>query len=49
MTTVDVYNLQKEKVSELELREEVFNVPMKEHVLHQVVLGQLNNRRSGTA
>jgi len=49
MTVVDVYNLQKEKISELQLREEIFNVPVKSHVLHQVVVGQLNNRRAGTA
>jgi len=49
MKVVDVYNLQKEKVSELQLKEEIFNVPVKSHVLHQVVVGQLNNRRAGTA
>ncbi len=49
MTTVDVYNLQKEKVGEIELREEVFNVPIKKHVLHQVVVSQLAQKRSGSA
>ncbi|MFZ0451848.1 MAG: 50S ribosomal protein L4 [Desulfatiglandaceae bacterium] len=49
MSVVDVYNLQKEKISELELNEGVFNVPVKKHVLHQVVLGQLATRRSGSA
>jgi large subunit ribosomal protein L4 len=49
MTTVDVYNLQKEKISDLELHEGIFNVPVKRHVLHQVVLGQLANRRAGSA
>jgi large subunit ribosomal protein L4 len=49
MTGVDVFNLQKEKVSEVELREDVFNVPIKEHVVHQVIVGQLCNYRSGTA
>ncbi len=49
MSVVDVYNLQKEKISELELNEGVFNVPVKKHVLHQVVLGQLAGRRSGSA
>ena len=49
MTVVDVYNLQKEKVSEVELKEEVFSVPIKKHVLHQVVVAQLAGRRSGTA
>jgi large subunit ribosomal protein L4 len=49
MTMVDVYNLQKEKISELELNDDIFSVPVKKHVLHQVVLGQLANRRSGSA
>jgi len=49
MTTVDVYNLQKEKISDLELNDNIFNVPVKKHVLHQVVLDQLAGRRSGSA
>jgi large subunit ribosomal protein L4 len=49
MTVVDVLNLQKEKVSEVELMEEVFDVPTKKHVLHQVVVSQLASHRSGTA
>ncbi len=49
MAIVDVYNLQKEKVGEIELRDEVFNVPVKTHVLHQVVVSQLASRRAGTA
>ena len=49
MTVADVYNLQKEKISEVELKDEIFNVPVKKHVLHQVVVSQLANRRSGTA
>lgn len=46
---VDVYNLNKEKVSEIELNEAIFNVPIKKHVLHLVVVSQLSKRRSGTA
>ena len=49
MAVLDVYNLQKEKVSEVELKEDVFSVPIKKHVLHQVVVAQLAGRRSGTA
>jgi large subunit ribosomal protein L4 len=49
MAIVDVYNLQKEKVGELQLRDEVFNVMVKKHVLHQVVVSQLASRRAGTA
>jgi len=49
MAFVDVYNLQKEKIAEIELRDDIFSVPIKKHVLHEVVLAQLNNRRAGTA
>jgi large subunit ribosomal protein L4 len=49
MTYIDVYNLQKEKVSELELKENIFAVPVKRHVLHQVVVAQLASKRSGSA
>ena len=49
MAVLDVYNLEKEKVSEVELEEKVFSVPVKKHVLHQVVVAQLAGRRSGTA
>lgn len=49
MAVVDVHNLQKEKISEVELKDEVFDVPAKKHVLHQVVMSQLSSRRSGTA
>ena len=48
MTVVDVYNLQKEKISELELESGIFDVPVKKHVLHQVIVSQLSNRRSGS-
>ena len=48
MTVVDVYNLQKEKVSDVELKKEIFNVPIKNHVLHDVVISQLSSHRRGT-
>lgn len=47
--TVDVYNLNKERVGEIDLKEEVFNVPVKKHVLHQVVVSQLASKRAGSA
>ncbi len=49
MISCDVYNLNREKVSEAELREDIFGVPVKRHVLHQVVLAQLAAKRSGSA
>jgi len=49
MAVVDVYNMQKEKTTQMELKEDVFLVPIKQHILHQVVISQQLNRRSGTA
>lgn len=49
MSLIDVYNLQREKVSETELKDEIFGVPVKDHILHEVVVAQLNRRRAGTA
>lgn len=49
MAVVDVFNLHGEKTSQVELNDEVFNTPVKVHVLHQVVVSQLLSRRSGSA
>jgi len=49
MSVVDVYNISREKISELNLNDEVFGVEIKPHVLHQVVVSQMAARRSGTA
>lgn len=49
MATIDVYNMEGEKTSQVELDEDVFNVEVKPHLLHQVVVSQLLKRRSGTA
>lgn len=49
MGMMDVYNTKGEKVSEVELPANIFDVPVKKHVLHEVVVMQLANRRSGTA
>jgi len=49
MAVVDVYNTQAEKVSQIELRDEIFNIPVKSCVLHSVVIMQLANRRAGNA
>jgi len=46
---LDVYNLNREKVSEIELDENVFNVPIKKHLLHFVVVAQVSAKRAGTA
>lgn len=49
MAVIDVYNLKKEKTAQIELREDIFLVPVKPQILHQVVVSQRLNRRSGTA
>ncbi len=49
MPTVDVYNIQKEKVGELDLTEAIFGVEVKGHLLHEVVTWQRACRRAGTA
>lgn len=49
MPRVDVYNMQNQVVSQVDLDDAVFNAPILEHVVHQVVLMQLANRRAGTA
>jgi len=49
MSIIDVYNINGEKVSQLELAEIIFNVPVKQSVLHEVVTMQLACRRSGSA
>jgi len=49
MPVISVYNIKKEKVREIQLPDQVFDVQVKEPVLHQVVTMQLANRRSGNA
>ncbi len=49
MATIDVLNLKGDKVSQAELPDEIFGVPVKSPVLHQVVKAQLAAKRSGTA
>jgi len=49
MSTVSVLNIKNEKVGEIELNEKVFDLAVKEHLLHDVVKMQLAGRRAGTA
>ncbi len=46
---VSVYNINGEVINQIELAEEVFNVPFNEPVVHQALVRQLANRRLGTA
>jgi large subunit ribosomal protein L4 len=49
MAVVDVLNCKAEKVSEIDLTDDIFDVPVTSSVLHEVVVMQMANRRSGTA
>jgi large subunit ribosomal protein L4 len=49
MAGMDVLNIKGEKVSQVELVDMIFNVPVKSSVLHEVVKMQLAGKRSGTA
>jgi large subunit ribosomal protein L4 len=49
MSTVNIYNTKNEKVGEIGLNPQIFNVEVKEHLLHDVVRMQLAGRRAGSA
>ncbi len=49
MAVVDVLNTKKEAVSQVELSDEIFSVPVRGDILHQVVRMQMAGWRSGTA
>ena len=46
---IDVHNLKGEVVGDVELQDEVFDVPFREAVVHQAVVCLLANRRQGTS
>jgi large subunit ribosomal protein L4 len=48
MAVIDVVNQKGEKVSQVDLSDQIFSVPVKGSVLHEVVKMQLANRRAGT-
>lgn len=49
MPVIDVQNIKGQQVSQVELADDIFSIPVKSSVLHEVVTMQLSNRRSGTA
>ncbi len=49
MAAVDVLNSAGDKVSQTDLPDEIFNIPVKTSVLHEVVRSQLVSKRAGTA
>ena len=48
MPKVDVYNIDGKKVSEVELKEEIFGIIPNENVVHTVLVNYLANQRQGT-
>ena len=48
MPKVDVYNLQGKKVSDVELKEEIFGIEPNEAVIHSVLVNYQANQRQGT-
>ena len=49
MAVVDVINSKAEKVSQTDLVDTIFNIPVRGSILHEVVTMQLAKRRSGSA
>lgn len=45
---LDVYNLDNERIGEVEVSDQVFGAEVKPHLFHEVVRMQLANRRRGT-
>jgi large subunit ribosomal protein L4 len=48
MASITVYDMKKNKVSDLEISDAVFNADVKEYLIHEAVKVQLANRRAGT-
>jgi large subunit ribosomal protein L4 len=46
---LDLYDMKKSKVGSVELLPEIFEAPVKKHLLHSVVNWQLAKKRAGTA
>lgn len=49
MSTADIVNISNEKVGEIELNAQVFDLEVKEHLLHDIVRMQRAAKRSGNA
>jgi large subunit ribosomal protein L4 len=48
MAIIDVYDMGKNRVGEMELSDAVFNCDVKDYLIHEAVKVQLANRRAGT-
>ncbi len=49
MPVLDVYDIEKTKVAEVELNDYIFGAEVNEHILYEVVKSQLAGKRQGTA
>jgi large subunit ribosomal protein L4 len=49
MPTIDIFNISKEKVGEIDLKDDIFGVDVRGDILHEVVTWQRACRRAGTA
>ena len=48
MPKIDVYNVEGKKVSDIDLKEEVFGIEPNEAIIHSVLVNYLANQRQGT-
>ena len=48
MPKIDVYNIEGKKVSDVELKEEIFGIEPNEDIVHSVLVNYLANQRQGT-
>jgi len=48
MATIDVFDIKKTKVSEMEISDDIFTAEVKEYLMHEAMKIQLANRRAGT-
>jgi len=48
MATIDIFDIKKNKVGEMDLDDSVFNGEVKEYLMHEALKIQLANRRAGT-
>src|SRR5512135_331754 len=48
MATIDVYDIGKNRVGEMEISDKVFNCDVREYLIHEAVKIQLAKRRAGT-
>ncbi len=49
MPKIDVYNIEGKKVSDIELKDEIFGIEPNENIVHSVLVNYMANQRQGTA